>query len=236
VDGKLAARFVVASYEVDGRNRARLRTITNYLQEAAVRHAIELGVARGELGENRTWMLSRLRVELGAWPCWRDEVVVETWPSGLDRLHALRDFRIGPGWGVATSSWLVVDTVRRRPVRIPETVRSLRPDDPERVLAGFGDLPEPGPVEHRAEFAVRWSACDVNGHANQSSYVGWLIDALPDEFVRAHEPRAFEIEFRAEARPGDVVVSEAGGGIHVLRRREDGREMARARLAWAATA
>jgi acyl-ACP thioesterase len=230
---------VVASYEIDARNRALLRTITNYLQEAAVRHAIELGVARGQLGEGRTWMLSRLRVEMEAWPRWRDAVTVETWPSGIERLFALRDFRIGPRWGVATSAWMVVDTRRRRPVRVPESVKALRPEDPERVLEAFGELPPEGPdepAERTMEFPVRWSDCDVNGHANQASYVGWMTDVLPDEFLRAHEPRSFEIEFRAEARPGDVVVSAARGGMHVLRRRGDGMELARASLRWAETA
>lgn len=225
-------RFRIRSYEIDGLGRARLRTITNFLQEAAVRQAIELGVARGQMSSDLTWMLSRLRLEMERWPRWENEVTVRTWPSGLDRLFALRDFELADGWGVATSAWLVVHVAKRRPVRIPEQIQALRPVDPRRVLVGFEELPEPEGARYEASFPVRWTECDMNGHANQASYVGWAVDVLPEEFLAAHRPASLEIEFRAEARPGDVVVSRASGEVHSLRRERDGKELARMRIRW----
>jgi acyl-ACP thioesterase len=223
--------FRVRSFEIDGHRRALLKTLTNYLQETAIRHAIELKVARGQMEEHLTWMLSRLRLEMKRWPHWGDEVEVRTWPSGLKGLFALRDFEL-KGWGVATSGWVVVDVHKRRPVRVPEAVKALRPENPERALVGFETLPAPEPVQYAASFAVRWTECDMNGHANQASYVGWAVDVLPDEFLAAHRPTSLEIEFRAEARPGDVVVSESDGSNCILRREADGKELARLRIGW----
>jgi medium-chain acyl-[acyl-carrier-protein] hydrolase len=225
-------RFRIRSYEIDGLGRARLRTITNYLQEAAVRHAVELGVARGQMASHLTWMLSRLRLEMARWPRWGDEVVVRTWPSGIERLFALRDFELAAGWGAATSAWLVVDVAKRRPVRVPEEVQALRPVDPKRVLEGFAEIPEAESARYEASFPVRWTECDMNGHANQASYVGWAVDVLPDAFLAAHRPASLEIAFRAAARPGDVVVARADGELHSLRRAADGKELARLRIRW----
>lgn len=224
--------FLVRSFEIDGRYRALPRTLTNYLQELAVQHAHDLGVARGQLDEGLTWMLSRLRIEMQGWPRWRDELTLRTWPSGLERLFALRDYEIGPGLGVATSAWLVVDERKRRPMRLPAYVQKLREVEPERALVGFEPLPDLVAAEHERRFHVRWSECDMNGHANQSSYLDWAINALPGAFLDAHVPRTLEIEFRAEAYPDDAVLSRCGGGVHTLVREADGVELARLRIGW----
>ena len=52
-------------------------------------------------------------------------MTLETWPSGIDRLFAIRDFRMVAGEEVllrATSEWMVIDVNRRRPVRLPAWV------------------------------------------------------------------------------------------------------------------
>ncbi|MHC4448607.1 MAG: acyl-[acyl-carrier-protein] thioesterase [Planctomycetota bacterium] len=230
---ELRESFRVRSFEIDGHRRALLKTLTNYLQETAIRHAIELKVARGQMEDHLTWMLSRLRLEMKRWPHWGDEVEVRTWPSGLKGLFALRDFEL-KGWGVATSGWVVVDVHKRRPVRVPEAVKALRPENPERALVGFETLPDPEAVRYDASFPVRWTECDMNGHANQASYVGWAVDVLPGEFLAEHVPTSLEIEFRAEARPGDVVISESDGASCILRRETDHKELARLRIGWSA--
>ena len=89
MERSLTLPFTVRSFEIDGHSRALLKTVTNYLQETAVRHAIELNVARGQMEEHLTWMLSRLRLEMERWPAWGDEVTVRTWPSGIKGLFAL---------------------------------------------------------------------------------------------------------------------------------------------------
>ncbi|MHC4939352.1 MAG: acyl-[acyl-carrier-protein] thioesterase [Planctomycetota bacterium] len=231
MERSLTLPFTVRSFEIDGHSRALLKTVTNYLQETAVRHAIELNVARGQMEEHLTWMLSRLRLEMERWPAWGDEVTVRTWPSGIKGLFALRDFEL-KGWGVATSGWVVVDVNKRRPVRIPDSVKALRPEDPERVLVGFHDLPDPSEERHTRSYHVRWTECDMNGHANQASYVGWAVDVLPDEFLAEHVPSSLEIEFRAEVRPGDVVIATSDGEVCSLRRESDGKDMARLRVSW----
>jgi len=209
-------------------------------------HAIALGLGRDGLGENLTWMLSRLRLEMDRWPMWQDEVLVDTWPSDLDRIFALRDFELcdaeGSRFGAAISAWLVVDETKRRPVRVPDSVKALRPTNAERALTGgFDELPEVGAPEGQAEFEVRWHNCDFNGHLNQAYYVSWALDLVPLEVLSASCLRSLEIEFRAEARPTDRVVSDwegpvrghrEGEFIHRLRRADDGKELARLRSRW----
>lgn len=94
-------RFRVRSYEMDRLGSARTSTITNYLQEAAANHAAALGWAITTAAEQQkeNWMLVRLQVRLERWPEWRDDVEVETWPSGVEGLLAFREFLVRDGKG-----------------------------------------------------------------------------------------------------------------------------------------
>lgn len=238
--------FRVRSYEADPSGRASILSICNYLQEAAGNHATDLGVSIDQMTDRRlTWMLARLRVEIDRYPSWRDEVVIETWPSGTDRLYAMREFIVKQGCGSeiarASSAWLMIDLDRRRPVRLPEFVTALEVPDRSRPLAMPSDrLPDVSgdPLAH--EVRVRHSDLDMNGHVNNVLYAEWSIESVPAEILESSTVRMLDLEFRAESNYGDTVeirtarVGESADGavtfVHGLRTGERG--LARARTVW----
>ncbi len=235
--------FCVRSYEIDAATRARVRTLTNYLQEVAGRHAALLGASLEHLqSENRTWMLVRLHLEMVAWPRWRDRICIETWPSGAESVVATRDFEIydaaGEKIGVATSAWMVVDMRRRRAVRLPQAILDLPRCRRSRALVDeFRKLPAIDTPDLALHFELRRSEVDLNLHANQSAYVDWAVNAVPEMTWRTRHLTGLEIAFLAEARQDDRVRSEmqdAGEGVflHRLVRERDGRELARMRTRW----
>ena len=232
--------FRVRSYEADPGGRASIQTICNYLQEAASNHASDLGVSIEHLSEqNWIWMMARLRVEVERYPEWRDEVTVETWPSGADRLYATRDFLL---WGPqgeplarATSAWLLVDAERRRPIRLPELITSIDRPDRERALEDLPDkLPDPPEDAVKTNVHVRYSDLDLIGHVNNVLYGEWSVETVPQELHGSHVVRAIELQFRAEARFGDDVTVRTGRSdgtfLHLIT--AGNRELARVRTAW----
>ena len=227
--------FTVRSYQVDALRRAQPRTIAQFIQEAAIKHALALGVGREKLPGNSTWMLSRLRIEMERWPTYGDEVHVKTWPSGRQKLHALRDFSM-EGYGGAASAWVVVDMARRRPLRLPESVHAIEPPDRPRALGSDPvRLPLPDRIDDERRFTVRWSECDANAHANQSAYIAWAIDALPSSLCE-RTLVSLEADFRSEACLGDDIVvrwTRAGEGTVFTVLLDGDRELARLRTRWA---
>ncbi|MEX0599479.1 MAG: acyl-ACP thioesterase domain-containing protein, partial [Rhodothermales bacterium] len=221
-----------------------IQTICDYLQEAAGNHASDLGVSIEHLADrDLTWVLTRLRVEMDRLPDWKDEVVVETWPSGTDRLMATRDFIVrdgrGDDLGRASSAWLLIERTRRRPVRLPEAIttwelpkRERAIDDPPANLPGIGD----DAVERQVR--VRYGDLDVNGHVNNVRYVEWSVEGVPADVLREQVVCSLDLHFRAEGNYGDVVTvrsstvpgEEARTYAHVIVR--DGDELARARTKW----
>ena len=146
--GVWSERFRLRSYETDPTGQASVATICNFLQEVAGNHAFRLGLSVEHLNERRlTWVLARLRVLVDRYPRWRDEIIVETWPSGIEGLLGTRDFLLlddeGRRLARATSGWMVIDVERRRPVRVPESVTTLAMPDRERAVAELsGRLPD----------------------------------------------------------------------------------------------
>jgi medium-chain acyl-[acyl-carrier-protein] hydrolase len=238
--------FPIHTYELDPWQRLATPALLGYLQEAAGHNADALGFSIPQLAaRNLTWMLSRLRVRLREYPGWRASLCVETWPSGFARLFALRDFRLhrdGRAIGEAISAWLLIDTVRRRPVRPESAVDWSGLIQPERALAVAQEklppFPEvPGEGAGQAELVVRYGDLDVNLHATNLRYAEWILDSLPVDLLRTSVPCELDLDFLAEAGAGERILSRSaplGGGafVHSLVRLADGMEVARARTAW----
>lgn len=242
----LRERYRVRSYEADPLGRLQVPILCRLLQEVATAHAAELGVAVDSLIESGVaWVLSRLDLRVEQWPRCDDEIVIETWPAAMNRLLTERRFRMldadGHEVGSASTLWLVLDLERRRPVRLPPHVVDrlekldlapdpVRPDE----LSGT----ESSDIE--LVFTVRRSDVDLAGHANNTSFVEWAVEAVPDEVWRAFDLHEFEIQFLAECRRGQTVLSRSqlvGDDPtpevrHQLVRQEDGVEVARARTTW----
>ena len=250
--GVWTERFPVRSYEVTPRGTASVLALSDYLQEAAGHHAAELGVSMQDLLEDgQAWVLAHLRLELDRLPTWGDTVVVRTWPSGLERLFATREFLLavenadGTDTAMArgTSAWLTIDTERRRPLRPLPTLRTLETPDREPALQHDfeGDLPAPKRTDAEATFSVRYHDLDVNRHVNNVRYLEWAVETLPGTFLEAHRCADLSLQFEAETTLGDEVrsiaqIDDAGGDNvrvrHQLVHAAEDRALARAVTTW----
>ncbi len=229
--------FRVRASEIGPGGTMRLPALLDLFQEVAGTNATELGWGSDRLlAEGRTWVLSRFHLRLEALPAWREEIAVETWPSGVHRVFALREFRASGADGrplaSATSAWLLMAVPSKRPLRQPPEIAAIAAGMPPRVLDDpFDALDAPaagapvGPPARIGRFDL-----DLNAHANNVAIFRALLEALPE----TAPPFDLEAEFKGEAFEGDLLEGrvEAGGGAWrvALARTADGREIARARL------
>ena len=207
--------FQVRSYECGADGNATLPTICNYLQETASLHAEALGFSKSNFaakGANISWVLTRMRVKMVRYPRWEEKVTVLTYPRGVRRITAGRDFILRVGeetLGVATSEWMIIDLATRKIVPVPDFVNSLSNDEREPAL---GEDPftrmrwSCRETAGESIFRARRGDIDLNGHVNNVHYVEWLVETLP---AASGPIRDFEIAFKSETMAGDEVHADA---------------------------
>jgi medium-chain acyl-[acyl-carrier-protein] hydrolase len=235
--------YTIRSYDVDTESKASLMTFAKYLQESAYNHASHLELGHEQLMErNLFWVLSRLLIRVESYPRWGERLTLTTWPSGVDRLFACRDFLVRDSGGAvmftSTSSWLVLDSEKRRPQRPFDELGQSADYPRERVIdrrpAKLEKLSEP---RQSPSFPVRYSDLDMYDHVNNVKYIQWILDDFPPEMNRKFDVKEFEINFLAEAKMGDDIViqtQETGTAeyIHSIKRKTDNKDLCLVRTAW----
>jgi acyl-ACP thioesterase len=237
--------FGVHSYDVDAFGTLTLPALSGFLGELAGAHASELGVGLETLmPRGVTWVLVRQRV-LNPVPIRLGETIeIETWPPGIDRLAALRDFVVrrpgGEEVARATTQWFVLDLATRRPVRPEEVLdpRFPRPTTPP-VLEPPGKLAALERWEFQKRFHVRYADIDLNLHVTNTSYVTWATEAIPREVWQRARLGGVEVSFHAECLYGSAILSRLaptgeGTYAHAIVREEDEKELARLATRWVA--
>ena len=239
---RLLEAFEAHSYAVDAFGLLSAPALSGWLQEAAGRHAEQLGVGVDVLQERGlTWVLARQAVEVDRPVAMGDRAEVATWPSGTDRLSAFRDFEVRVEGELrirAVTQWIVIDLATRKPVR-PRSVLPVAfvEETPHVLPVRSSRPPPPDPAEIDRPFSTRYLDIDRNLHVTNASYVEWACEAVPEETWRRARLRSFEVHFIAECLHGSRIRSlsaPAGDGafVHSVRREEDGKELARLRTAW----
>ncbi len=208
--------FTVRAGEADLYGRASLRTLSQYLEEAAYRHADRLGFSYHPMREKGVfWVLFRMRLEVDRYPQWTEEVELETWARGFSRLFARRDFLIRDARsqviGRASSQWLLLGLENRRPVR-PETVFSMPAEGTERsaLPADPGAAPQATSYSESHRIAARYGDLDVNRHVNHTRYVEWALNCMEPGWYAHRTIRTLQMEYLEETRDSCPIRLEKG--------------------------
>jgi acyl-ACP thioesterase len=245
--------FPVDFASVDRSDCVTLAGTFDYFQEAAIRHAENLGVGRDAM--NRTgqgWILSRISVLLDRRPRQGETITVRSWPRGWERLFAVRDYDIRDGSGVPVvrgrSFWLILDIAKRRPLR-PQTLMNTLPlnEGVDALPGGALELEARDNLQKAGERRAAYSDIDYNGHVNNARYVQWIQDILENEDLERARRMRLDINYLSEIKPGEITglwtvplpAGEAGTGAEGLdlkafafegRRQDDGPAVFRAEL------
>ena len=234
--------YKVHSYEVDIHARATLPVICKYLQESAWNHAEHLQIGFSALlSKNLVWILSRQQIRIVKYPKWGEQITVETWPSGKDRLYCYRDFKVLDAdkelLVSATSTWFAVDLHSRRPQRTDKYLDAG-------IISGASlfderaiKITQDTLTKNVKDVVVGYQDLDVNEHVNNVRYVEWILTGFDVEFQKRHQVQQLDINYLSEARYNDTLsinVSQSGERIfkHQIVRKRDDVDVCRTLSCW----
>ncbi len=240
-------RYSVNVFNTDLTGRLSPGALFSFFEDIAGRHALELGWGRDNLMSNGAfWALSRMVVKVECLPNTWDDVVLRTWPRGVETIFALRDLEMydttGKRLAAASSSWVVVDYHTRKAQRPDKALSDLNNRFPEeRALDTNARKVPPLPAgDHEmTRLRVKLDDIDVNRHVNNARYVNWAVNCHDPEFISNHTPDTIEVNYIAEGHQNEMIniftapVDDAQTTfIHSVTRESDRSELCRLRMRW----
>lgn len=220
----LSREFVVSWHDVNAFGDIKLSSLSNMLQEMAWLHAEEIGVGYHKLLEQKlAWVISRFRLKMIKAPQWLDKITIKTWPSGLNKFFANREFLVHSSNGTllarATSAWLIIDFNSRRLMK-PDPMIKLN-FDYDQSRAFDKSLEKIHPAKGESEmglFPVDFSDLDQNQHVMNTKYIEKAINIL---YRTVKFKRVFDVvmDYQHETMEGDelLIKGKAENGLFICR-------------------
>jgi acyl-ACP thioesterase len=168
--------FQVRPQDCDFTEKIAIPVLGDYILQTAGINADDNGFGMTHLHRlERTWVLSRLAIEMKRLPGMYENIIIETWIESIGRIATTRNFKILDGneivIGGACSNWAMIDIASRQPVDL-QTLDSFTDyiegspsivEKPARIVVANGKA-----IETRR---VRYSDIDSNRHANSMKYL-----------------------------------------------------------------
>uniref|UniRef100_B8LS31 Acyl-[acyl-carrier-protein] hydrolase n=1 Tax=Picea sitchensis TaxID=3332 RepID=B8LS31_PICSI len=222
--------FTIRCYEVGVNRTATIEAVANLLQEVACNHAQSVGFSTDGFATTPTmrkrhliWVAARMHIEVYKYPAWGDVTEIETWCQSEGKIGTRRDWILKDATtdniiGRATSTWVMMNQDTRRLYRVTDDVRdeymvhcpkSLRLAFPEENNNSSKKIPKlEDPAQHsRSGLMPRRADLDMNQHVNNVTYIGWVLESMPQEVLDTHELEMITLDYRRECNKDDIVES-----------------------------
>lgn len=211
---KFQKEFEIHYYEVNFYQELTPLAFLNYLEETAIAHseAVGYGVSRlKNMGYG--WVLSHWQIHFEQYPKLGEIIKIQTWPSHFERFYGEREFLVLNAQDKiiarASSLWIFLNLAKRRPTRIPSEI-----SEAYRIFTEKGvtePFPEFNPVQidqmEQVEFIVRRSDIDTNDHVNNTKYIEWVLETVPEEVYRNYRMVSLEVAYKKESTYGEKVLA-----------------------------
>ena len=238
--------FMAEPFHCDFAGRLFMGHMGNHMLNAADFHSSARGFGMKYLMTiKRSWVLSRLAIEMEEMPVQYTKFNVETWVESAMRYFTSRNFAVtgkdGKVYGYGRSIWAMIDTESRQPTdifsidngAINDWIVSDKPcpiDKGTRVK-----MSDNAELVHTID--TYYNDVDINGHINSVKYIEHVLDLWSVDWYLEYAVKRFEVAYVAEAHGGDKLSfyrEKTGDNEFCVRIvRTDGTECCRCKLSFA---
>ena len=201
----------IAKEDVEGQGQLRPEMLLDHLQNIAMEQSEELGLGIEFLErENLNWLLLCYKINIERMPSVSEGILVRTWASSFSKMFARREFLMLDSKGniliEASTKWLLTEGDTHKIKKIDDMFYdAYGVDRDKKDERGFKKLrlPENNLMTGRKKSEER--DIDFNGHVNNTRYIAWAMESLPEEFRRDNILYEIDIEFKKEILLGEDI-------------------------------
>ena len=203
----------VSYYECNNRLMLTKANLALFLQEAAIEHSDSIGYSTKSLLDiKRGWIITNWHIVFEKTPVFGDTVTIKTWSEGCKHFLAGRSYTVSDSKGnilvKASSRWVYMNLEERKPDTITKEMADRYSCDTPPVFEKER-FKMPKEAEREADFiynaTVLRSQTDTNGHTNNTQYIAWAMDAVPDEIYNNMNGYDLRVVYRKESYKGNSV-------------------------------
>ena len=204
--------FTAEPFHCDFSGRMFLGHLGNQMLNAADFHSTDRGFGMKYLMTiKRSWVLSRLAIEMEEMPGQHERYTVETWVESAMKFFTNRNFCVsgsdGRVYGYGRSVWAMIDTETRQPTDIFSidngAINNWIVDDKPCPIEKGGRVKMSENAVFLRSIDINYNDIDINGHVNSVKYIEHVLDLWDIAWYREHHLKRFEIAYVAEAHQGD---------------------------------
>ena len=235
--------FMAEPFHCDFCGRLFMGHLGNHMLNAADFHSSARGFGMKYLMSiKRSWVLSRLAIEMNEMPQQYTKFNVETWVESAMRYFTSRNFSVigedGKVYGYGRSIWAMIDTESRQPTDIYAidngAIEQWIVKDKVCPMDKGGRVKMGDAAELVRTIDTYYNDVDINGHINSVKYIEHVLDLWDMEWYRTHQIKRFEIAYVAEAHAGDqlsfYMEKEELSTFNIRIVRSDGTECCRSKV------
>ena len=235
--------FLAEPFHCDFNGNLFMGHLGNHMLNAADFHSSARGFGMKYLMTiKRSWVLSRLAIEITEMPSQYSKFNVETWVENAMKFFTSHNFKVsdenGHIYGYGRSIWAMIDTETRQPTDIFAIDNGainnwIETDYPCPIDKG-GRVKMSTDAQFVHTINTYYNDVDINGHINSIKYIEHVLDLWPISWYQEHTIRRFEIAYVAEAHAGDTLsffreqTAENEYCVRIVR--TDGTECCRAKI------
>ncbi len=263
--------YVVDSAFIDGKLRFTVVGMSTMAQTLASFHYGEHKLTIPHMNrQGLTWVVTKQHFEISEYPEWRDELLLSSWMEEPKGLFSLYDFRFcyaedggkKSGWDEtmlrnqgdgkykagtpfmnAKFQWMLLDLEKMRPVGINSAdFSTIGFCFDESCTTRFPKIALPEKFSFERTFTPQRLEIDLNGHVNNTEYLKYVLNSVPDEICSSRLISTLDTNFISSAHFGDTLICRTSvieeecrdDEICVVHSiiRSDGSEVFRAKTVW----
>ncbi len=216
--------YKIGLEDIGIKNEATNKALLAIMEDVAGLHSASVGYGVLDIEtKKRVWILLDWKMKVIKRPKYNDDIKAETWSRKVERLYAYRDFQLKDKEGniiaIGTSRWILIDTDRKRPVKLTADIADLYESETDKSV--FSEEMEDIKCEDylfKKDYYIQRRDIDINEHMHNLNYLDMAYEILPEDIYKNKVFDNIRIIYKKEILYGEKVVCyyEEQGNKHII--------------------
>src|SRR6056297_1854561 len=207
VGTKTTKTYDILTFYTDYKNRLTPENLIGFFQEIATVQSDYL--VKGEKymsNKDFLWVLIKYDIEIYRMPKYPEKIRLETCAMYTRKFYIYRKFEVYDEDNnficKAYSAWSLVDkkkmSLQKIPMELMEAYGCNKNNSKEKAnFESFKSVKNPDLIK---KFSIRYTDIDHNHHVNNTNYISWAVNSVPQDVVIDYNLEKISILYRKEGK------------------------------------